>query len=114
MDKTQAVVMNSRARSLWFAFVAIVICALLAGGVAGAAADEIAVNPKLPEIPDRTFKLSDFGAVGDGKSWNTEAFRTAIAKIDEAGGGRLIVPRGVYRTRPFTLCSKLDLHLEEG
>jgi polygalacturonase len=106
--------MNSRAGSLCFALVAIVTCALLAGGAAGAAKDEIAVNPKLPEIPDRTFNLNDFGAVGDGKSWNTEAFKAAIAKIDEVGGGRLVVPAGVYRTRPFTLCSKLDLHLEEG
>jgi polygalacturonase len=71
------------------------------------------VNPALPNIPDRTFNLQDFGAVGDGKTWNTKTFEDAIAKVKESGGGRLVVPKGVYRTMPFTLCSQLDLHLEE-
>ncbi|HTQ39190.1 MAG TPA: glycoside hydrolase family 28 protein [Pirellulales bacterium] len=72
------------------------------------------VNPALPKIPDRTFNLQDFGGVGDGKTWNTQAFKDAIAKVKQSGGGRLIVPAGVYRTLPFELCSQLDLHLEEG
>ena len=72
------------------------------------------VNPARPKIPDRTFKLTDFGAVADGKTLNTEAFKKAIAAIDRAGGGRLVVPRGTFRTLPFRLCSNLDLHLEEG
>ena len=31
-----------------------------------------------------------------------------------AGGGKLVVPRGVFVTAPFALCSSLDLHLEAG
>ncbi len=72
------------------------------------------LRPALPVIPDKTFKLMDFGAVADGKTLNTKAFEDAIAAIEKAGGGRLIVPKGVFRTAPFTLCSKLNLHLEEG
>jgi len=72
------------------------------------------VTPALPVIPNRTFRLTDFGAVGDGKTMNTEAFRSAIAAVGQAGGGKLVVPRGVFRTAPFTLCSNLDLHLEAG
>jgi polygalacturonase len=72
------------------------------------------VKPALPTIPDRTFTLTDFGAVGDGKTLNTDAFKKAIAAVDQAGGGRLVVPRGTFRTLPFALCSNLDLHLDDG
>lgn len=72
------------------------------------------LRPARPVIPDRTFLLTDFGAVGDGKTINTEAFRKAIAAVDVAGGGKLVVPKGVFRTLTVTLCSNLNLHLEEG
>ena len=72
------------------------------------------VKPALPVIPDRTFKLADFGAVGDGRTLNTGAFKAAIAAVEKAGGGRLVVPKGVFVTAPFTLCSSLDLHLDAG
>jgi polygalacturonase len=83
------------------------------GAVArGAEPLEVKVAP--PVIPDKTFRLADFGAVGDGKTLNTDAFKKAIAAVEKAGGGRLIVDQGVYRTLPFELCSSLDLHLETG
>ncbi len=72
------------------------------------------VKPARPFIPERTFLLTKYGAVGDGKTLNTQAFRTAIEAVQQSGGGQLIVPAGVYRTGPFELCSKLDLHLEAG
>ena len=72
------------------------------------------VKPALPTIPNRTFTLTDFGAGGDGRTLNTEAFRKAIAAVGKSGGGRLVVPKGVFRTLPFKLCSNLDLHLDEG
>ncbi len=72
------------------------------------------VRPALPVIPDRTFNLADFGAVGDGHTLNTAAFKSAIAAVAQAGGGRLVVPPGVFVTAPFTLCSSLDLHLDAG
>jgi polygalacturonase len=72
------------------------------------------LRPALPQIPARTFNLADFGAVGDGTTLNTAAFRAAIAAVDRAGGGRLVVPKGVFITAPFVLCSNLDLHLAAG
>lgn len=71
-------------------------------------------RPALPVIPERTFVLTDFDAVGDGVTLNTEAFTKAIAAVKTAGGGKLVVPKGVFRTLPFVLCSSLDLHLTEG
>jgi polygalacturonase len=72
------------------------------------------LRPALPVIPDHPFALTDFGAVGDGATMNTAAFNKAIAAVDRAGGGQLVVPKGVFVTGPFKLCSRLDLHLAEG
>jgi polygalacturonase len=77
------------------------------------AATEMA-KPALPKIPERTFLLTDFGAVGDGQTLNTDAFKKAIAAVDQAGGGKLVVPSGIFRTLPFVLCSNLELNLAEG
>lgn len=68
----------------------------------------------LPVIPDAKFHLADYGAVGDGKALNTEAFQNAVAAVAKAGGGHLIVEPGIYKTLPFALTSHMDLHLEAG
>jgi polygalacturonase len=93
------------------------VCSLLATSLAAAAVDDsfaAHLDPALPVIPAHSFRLTDFGAVGDGHTLNTAAFQKAIAAVAQAGGGTLIVPPGVYRTLPFALCSGLDLHLEAG
>ena len=90
---------------------------LLAAALPAAEVDVSALEnlrPARPKIPDRTFNLADFGAVGDGRTLNTAAFTQAIAAVKSAGGGRLVVPAGVFVTAPFTLCSALDLHLAAG
>lgn len=104
----------------WLACILPVVAAPIGGQgapPAGAAVDVSAVEhlrPALPVIPNRTFNLSDFGAAGDGKTPNGEAFRKAVAAVERAGGGRLVVPKGVFVTAPFKLCSSLDLHLDDG
>ncbi|QYM79188.1 glycoside hydrolase family 28 protein [Horticoccus luteus] len=93
---------------------------VLAGDLSGRAAAGVDVSavaqvrPALPVIPERTFDVTDFGAVGDGRTLNTQAFKHAIAAVKKAGGGRLVVPPGVFVTGPITLCSNLDLHLNVG
>jgi polygalacturonase len=72
------------------------------------------LKPALPKIPERVFNLADYGAVGDGKTMNTDAISKAIMTVEDAGGGKLVVPEGVYLTKPFRLCSNLDMHLEAG
>ncbi len=72
------------------------------------------LRPALPTIPSRVFSLTDFGGVGDGHALNTEAFKKAIQAIEQAGGGRLVVPKGNFKTGPFALCSNLELHLDDG
>ena len=95
------------------AFVAIVFPAALCAASVDVSAVE-RLRPTLPVIPDRTFNLADFGAIGDGKTMNTDALTKAIAAVEQAGGGKLVVPRGIFITGPFKLCSSLDLHLDAG
>ncbi len=64
-----------------------------------------------PSIPGNEVKLTDFGAVGDGETLCTEAFAKAIDNLSRKGGGRLVVPRGIWHTGPIILKSNIDLHL---
>jgi polygalacturonase len=73
-----------------------------------------AAVPAQPVIPARAFSVADYGAVADGRTPNTEAFRRAVAAVELAGGGTLDVPAGNYFTGPITLCSGLNLHLDAG
>jgi polygalacturonase len=88
------------------------VAALALMSAAAAAPDEI--TAALPVIPDARFNLLDYGAKGDGKTLNTEAFQSAVAAVSKAGGGHLIVPAGTFKTKPFVLASHMDLHLEAG
>ena len=64
-----------------------------------------------PQIPMREVDLRDFGGVGDGVTLNSEAFAKAIDVLSKAGGGRLVVPTGVWLSGPITLKDNIDLHI---
>ena len=66
------------------------------------------------DIPDNTVSIADFGGVGDGVALNTEAFRKAISALTKKGGGRLVVPQGVWLTGPIVLKDNIDLHIERN
>jgi polygalacturonase len=66
-----------------------------------------------PSFPNRTFDIRDYGAVGDGKTKNTDAFARAIAEAARAGGGLVLVPKGIWLTGPIHLKSNINLHLAE-
>jgi len=86
-------------------------CVLVVGGGAGRAQESA---PAQPVIPARTVQLADFGAVPDGRTVNTNAFRHAVAALERADGGTLVVPAGRWLTQPFDLTSSMNLRLEAG
>lgn len=67
-----------------------------------------------PVIPDYRVDITDFGAVGDGVTKNTDAIARAIAACVAAGGGQVRVPEGRFLTGAIHLSARIDLHLEEG
>ncbi|MEJ2634920.1 MAG: glycoside hydrolase family 28 protein [Calditrichia bacterium] len=69
---------------------------------------------QLPQFPDTTFSITSFGAVGDGHTLNTEAFRKAIEACSRSGGGKVEVPPGVWLTGPIELKSYVNLHISRG
>ncbi|MFC5625152.1 glycoside hydrolase family 28 protein [Algoriphagus winogradskyi] len=72
--------------------------------------------PKVKEasFPDFEKSITEYGAKGDGLTKNSEAFKSAIEAVNKAGGGKVLVPRGVWYTGPITLLSNVNLHLEDG
>ncbi|MCD8042157.1 MAG: glycoside hydrolase family 28 protein [Tannerellaceae bacterium] len=66
----------------------------------------------LPQFPDRSLNILETGAVGDGLADNTEAINTAIRQIAAQGGGKVIIPSGIWLTGPITLLDNVNLHAE--
>jgi polygalacturonase len=95
---------------------------LLTASEAGAASvqDYITAAPfkmpavPVPSFPERSFPITNFGAVGDGHTLNTVAFAKAIDACVLAGGGHVVVPAGLWLTGPIVLKSNVDLHADRG
>lgn len=60
------------------------------------------------------FNITEFGAVGDGRTLNTLAFRKAAEACRYAGEGIVRVPAGNFLTGTFELFSKTTLLVEKG
>ncbi len=68
---------------------------------------------QLPSIPSRSVLLTDFGGVADCSTLNTDAFSKAIDALSEQGGGRLIVPAGLWLSGPITLKDHIELFIDK-
>ncbi|MDK2840971.1 MAG: hypothetical protein PWQ17_476 [Anaerophaga sp.] len=67
-----------------------------------------------PLFPDYVVNISDFGAIGDGITDNSEAFAASIDDVAANGGGKVVVSRGIWLTGPIKMKSNINLHLEDG
>jgi unsaturated rhamnogalacturonyl hydrolase len=67
---------------------------------------------KAPTFPNRDFVITDFGATQAGDS--SAAIRQAIAAAHDAGGGRVVVPAGAWKTGAIHLKSNVNLHVSKG
>ncbi len=77
-------------------------------------AADIARNVMQPKFADRVFDISRFGAKADDQTLNTAAIAKAIGACAKAGGGRVLVPAGVFLTGAIHLESNVELHVAEG
>jgi polygalacturonase len=67
-----------------------------------------------PKFANRDFEITRFGAKEGGKIDNTEAFRKAIDEAAKAGGGRVLVPEGVFLTGAIHLKTGVNLVVPKG
>lgn len=77
-----------------------------------AQAADILKRIKPPVFPNRDFDITKYGAKLNGDA--SDAIKKAIDACSAAGGGRVLVPRGVFFTAPITLKSNVNLHVDEG
>jgi polygalacturonase len=75
---------------------------------------DILARIRPPAFPERDFPITRFGAVSDGRTDTIPAFRAAIEACHRAGGGRVVVPSGVFLTGPIHLRTNVNLHVSEG
>ena len=67
------------------------------------------------DIPVRTYKITSFGAHGDGRKDCKPAFDKAMQKARQKGGAHIVVPAGIYIINgPIHLVDNVCLDLEEG
>ncbi len=58
------------------------------------------------------YNISDYGAVGDGKTDDAIAIQKAIDACNKAGGGRVVVPSGkTFMAGPFKLKSYVEFYV---
>ncbi|HZL08639.1 MAG TPA: glycosyl hydrolase family 28 protein [Prolixibacteraceae bacterium] len=62
----------------------------------------------------QSFDVLKYGAVGDGKTLNTEAVQKAVDACNQNGGGKVVVPSGVFLIGTVILKSNVHLYLETG
>jgi polygalacturonase len=65
-----------------------------------------------PTFRKEVFDIRRFGAIGDGRTKNTAAFREAIDACSAAGGGKVFVPAGKWFTGAIHLKSDVNLHFD--
>ena len=60
------------------------------------------------------FNVRDYGAKGDGVADDTAAIQRTIEECSKSGGGRVVVPKGVYMSYTLSLLSNVEFHIEDG
>lgn len=60
------------------------------------------------------FVITEHGAVDGGETLNTESIQQAIDAAHEAGGGRVVIPEGTFRSGAIFLKDGVELHVAEG
>ena len=88
---------------------------LLVAGAALAAAALVAVPVAIAYAGAGTFNVRDYGATGNGSTFDDDAIDQAIsAAASGGGGGTVVFPAGTYLSRTIHLQSNVTLQLDSG
>lgn len=69
----------------------------------------------LPKFKVKDYVITKFGAISDNANiLNHKSINKAIDKCSHDGGGRVVIPAGIWHTGPITLKSNVNLYLAEG
>ena len=95
------------------------IAAMVLGALLASAADKPTTSPTADPEPAAAahaqyYDITRFGAVDDNKVKSTQAIQKAVDAANEAGGGTVLVPPGVYLTGTLYLRNHVTLHLSAG
>jgi hypothetical protein len=99
MKRVKNVLGGKKGNSMWKTMVLITICSWLLAGAAVAVDGGEKISSTAGTVKSRVFNVLNYGAVGDDKTDNTEAFSACLKAVIAAGGGRMYLPVGVYRGR---------------
>jgi Glycosyl hydrolases family 28 len=64
--------------------------------------------------PAITVSVTDYGAVGDGKTLNTVAIQKAIDDCHQKGGGTVLFPSGKFLSGTIVIKDNITIQLEKG
>ena len=65
---------------------------------------------KTPIFPDKKFDITAFGAKSKSGFLNTKAINSAIDACSAAGGGTVVIPKGIWLTGPIEMKSNVNLY----
>lgn len=66
------------------------------------------------DIKNKDFIITNYGAVGDGQTLNTLSIQKAIDACASAGGGKVIIPSGTFKSGTILLKSNVEIHFEQN
>ncbi|MBO9202490.1 MULTISPECIES: glycoside hydrolase family 28 protein [Niastella] len=66
------------------------------------------------KVNDTRYNISERGAIGDGKTLNTQAIQLVIEECAQKGGGTIVFPKGVFVSGALFLKRGVNVELQEG
>ncbi len=77
-------------------------------------ADSLTSNLQPWKVPDKIFKVENYGAIGDSEHLNTIAIQAAIDACSQKGGGVVLFSKGEFVTGTIELKSGVMLEVKYG
>jgi alpha-L-rhamnosidase len=63
--------------------------------------------------PAKRYSITDYGAIGDGKTMNTTIIQSVIAECAKKGGGTVVIPKGEFLSGSIFLQQGVNLEIAE-